>query len=287
MLIDIRHLNVPVSDALSDFTRRRIARALQPFEEAVSRVDVRTKDVNGPRGGVDVESSVTVRMPSIEQPVVITGKGEDAYAAIADVCASLHESISRTLGKRRDTARSGRSRSRAAPRRATPASESTPREAPEEVPEQAPEQTPDEAAADTSGQRGDSVVVTTLDEKRLRNLIRASRDTRDRDAAEALGDELDRAEVVPPERIAGNVVTMNSRVVFKDEGTGESREVSLVYPEDSDPEHGRVSVFAPVGAALLGLTVGQTIDWPLPQGRLKRYRVVDVLYQPEAAGQRD
>lgn len=82
----------------------------------------------------------------------------------------------------------------------------------------------------------------------------------------------------------GNVVTMNSRVVFKDEETSESREVSLVYPKDSDPQQGRISVFAPVGAALLGLSVGQTIDWPLPQGRLKRYRVVEVVYQPEAAG---
>ncbi len=100
----------------------------------------------------------------------------------------------------------------------------------------------------------------------------------------SLADELDRAEVVPPERIAGNVVTMNSRVVFRDEETGESREVSLVYPNDSDPDHGRISIFAPVGTALLGLSMGQTIDWPLPQGRLKRYRVVEVLYQPEAAG---
>jgi regulator of nucleoside diphosphate kinase len=72
--------------------------------------------------------------------------------------------------------------------------------------------------------------------------------------------------------------------VFRDEETGESREVSLVYPMDSDPEQGRISVLSPVGSALLGLSVGQTIDWPLPRGRLKRIRVVEVVYQPEAAG---
>lgn len=265
MLIDMRHLNVPVSDGLYEFTKRHITRALQPFEDAVSRVDVRTKDVNGPRGGIDVECSVMVTLASVEQPVIITGEGTDAYAAILDARARLHEAVSRALGRRRRIGRSRSSHSRAAPPRTTTVSG------------------PKEATADTSG-GSSNIVVTAMDEERLRRLIRASRDSRDRDAAEALADELDRAEVVPAERIAGNVVTMNSRVVFKDEETSESREVSLVYPKDSDPEQGRISVFAPVGAALLGLSVGQTIDWPLPQGRLKRYRVVEVVYQPEAAG---
>src|SRR6185503_19177339 len=91
------------------------------------------------------------------------------------------------------------------------------------------------AAPDASADRASDIVVTTADYERLRKLIQVSRDTRDRDAAEALADELDRAEVVPAERVAGNVVTMNSRVVFRDEETGENREVSLAYPEDSNP----------------------------------------------------
>jgi regulator of nucleoside diphosphate kinase len=111
------------------------------------------------------------------------------------------------------------------------------------------------------------ITVTALDHERLQKLVHTWSGTRDRDAAEALADELDRAEVVPAERIADSVVTMNSRVVFQDEKTGESREVSLVYPMDSDPEQGRISVLSPVGSALLGLSVGQTIDWPLPRGR--------------------
>ena len=141
---------------------------------------------------------------------------------------------------------------------------------------------PNPSDADAVDRAGD-IVVTAADYERLKGLIPLSRNARDRDAAEALADELERAEVVPAERIAGNVVTMNSRVVFRDEETGENREVLLVYPEDSDPEHGQISIFAPVGTALLGLSVGQTIDWPLPLGRLKRYRVIEVSYQPEAA----
>lgn len=128
------------------------------------------------------------------------------------------------------------------------------------------------------------IQVTEADQKRLRTIIDNWPTTRDREALEALSDELDRAEVVPSERIAGNVVTMNSRVVFEDEETGESREVELVYPHESAPELRRVSVLAPIGSALLGLSVGQTIDWPVPGGKIKRLRIVRILYQPEEAG---
>lgn len=134
--------------------------------------------------------------------------------------------------------------------------------------------------------RRSEIVITATDQQRLRSVIQASRNARDHEAAQALADELDHAHVVSPESIAGNVVTMNSRVVFEDESTGETREVSLVYPQDSDPAQGRLSVFAPVGTALLGLSAGETIDWPLPQGELRRYRVVKILYQPEAEGHR-
>lgn len=126
--------------------------------------------------------------------------------------------------------------------------------------------------------------VTASDRQRLLGLIEARLGTRERAAAEALSEELERAEVLPAAEITGDVVTMNSRVVFRDEETGEHREISLVYPRASDPRQGRISVLAPVGSALLGLSVGQTIDWPLPRGRRKRLRLVEVLYQPEQAG---
>lgn len=147
--------------------------------------------------------------------------------------------------------------------------------------EQVSQALPDRAPATPHEGR---IRVTAIDHERLQRLVDTSTGARDRDAADALADELDRAEVVPPERIAGNVVTMNSRVVFEDQKTGERREISLVYPQDSDPEKGRVSVLAPIGSALLGLSVGQTIDWPLPRGQVRRLRLVEVLYQPEEAG---
>ena len=128
------------------------------------------------------------------------------------------------------------------------------------------------------------IQVTTADYQRLRMLVDTWPDTRDFDASEALADELDRADIVPADLIASNVVTMNSRVVFEDQQTSERREVSLVYPHQSDVEVGRISVLAPIGSALLGLAVGHNIEWPVPGGQVRRLRIVEVIYQPEQAG---
>lgn len=97
--------------------------------------------------------------------------------------------------------------------------------------------------------------------------------------------ELLRAKVLPRDRIPRDLVTMNSRVVFENETTGERREITLVYPNLADIDAGRISVLVPVGTALLGLRVGQSIDWELPNGENQRYRIVEVPYQPEAAGE--
>jgi regulator of nucleoside diphosphate kinase len=102
--------------------------------------------------------------------------------------------------------------------------------------------------------------------------------------AAALEAELLRGDVRRPDQLPPDVVTMNSEVVCLDEGSGAERRISLVYPEAADASAGKVSILAPVGAALLGLCVGQRIHWPLPGGRSAHLTVKAVLYQPEAAG---
>jgi len=138
--------------------------------------------------------------------------------------------------------------------------------------------------AGVSPEERSRIQITAADHQRLSDLIDTWPDIRDLEAAEALADELARAEIVPAETIAGNVVTMNSRVVFEDQETAARREVWLVYPQESDVERGRISVLAPIGSALLGLAVGETIEWPFPRGQVRRLRVVEVVYQPEQAG---
>jgi regulator of nucleoside diphosphate kinase len=127
------------------------------------------------------------------------------------------------------------------------------------------------------------IVVTDVDLERLERLTALLR-RRDGSACAALEEELSRADVVEPRDVSPDVVTMNSRARFVDADLGEEVEITLVYPHDADAAQGRVSVLAPVGAALLGLAVGQSIEWPLPLGGTRRMRVSAVVYQPEAAG---
>ena len=94
-----------------------------------------------------------------------------------------------------------------------------------------------------------------------------------------LSSELDRAIVVHSERMAKDVVTMHSRVVYVDENSGIRREIELVYPDEANPAAGRISVLAPVGTALLGLAVGRAIDWGYPDGEIHRLRIERVLSQ--------
>ncbi|MCC6932250.1 MAG: nucleoside diphosphate kinase regulator [Deltaproteobacteria bacterium] len=104
---------------------------------------------------------------------------------------------------------------------------------------------------------------------------------------ELLREELSRAMVVKSEDVPPDLVTMNSRVKFTDLETGEESEITLVFPRSADVSAGKVSILAPVGAALLGLSVGDNIDWPVPSGKTRKLRVTAVLYQPEAEGKFD
>ena len=102
--------------------------------------------------------------------------------------------------------------------------------------------------------------------------------------ADMLREELDRAEILDPEKMPGDVVTMNSKVRFIVEPSGKQYELTLVYPKDIDGSPGKISILAPVGSALLGLSIGQEIEWPTAGGKMIRIRVVDILYQPERSG---
>lgn len=127
------------------------------------------------------------------------------------------------------------------------------------------------------------LIISSRDFNRLEQLL-DSPALRRHPAAMALTEELNRAQVLPPDQIPQGVVTMHSTVECEDEITGDRNLLTLVYPNEANVDKGHVSVLAPVGSALLGLSQGDSIDWAAPDGRILRLRVIDVRYQPEASG---
>jgi len=126
---------------------------------------------------------------------------------------------------------------------------------------------------------------TRFDFDRLSKLIEGTQlwSSKDREYLGQLEEELDRAHVVAPEEIPPDVITMNStaRVTFLQ--SGKTMDLVLVFPPDADIEKGKISILAPLGIALLGYRVGDTIEWEVPAG-LRKLKVQQILYQPEAAG---
>jgi regulator of nucleoside diphosphate kinase len=108
-----------------------------------------------------------------------------------------------------------------------------------------------------------SIIISTDDMRRL-SLLANSSMTRFPREAHFLAREIERANVVPGQVDLPNVVRMGSRVTYRDEKTGRIREVTLVYPHEADIDLNRISILTPVGAALIGLSVGQTIEFQTP-----------------------
>lgn len=128
------------------------------------------------------------------------------------------------------------------------------------------------------------IVISSLDADRLERLM----DSLPAGAFPGKSDlenELARAEIVEPEDIPSTVVTMNSTVRFRVESSSEEFTLTLVYPKDMDSGSGKISILAPVGSALLGLSQGDEIEWPKPGGGVLRVRIEEIVYQPERSGE--
>jgi regulator of nucleoside diphosphate kinase len=129
------------------------------------------------------------------------------------------------------------------------------------------------------------IYITDNDMKRLRELIKKEKtiNQEDKKYLKELRDELDKGIVVNSHDIPPNVITMNSKVRLKNISTQKEIICSLVFPEDSNADQGKISIFAPIGTALIGYKVGDIIQWRVPAGLMK-LKVEEILYQPEAAG---
>ncbi len=90
--------------------------------------------------------------------------------------------------------------------------------------------------------------------------------------------QLNRATVVSPGEVPGDLITMHSRFELSGEGPGESSIHTLVYPDEA--WHDGLSVLSAMGRALLGARVGQEVSWLSSRGR-ESAKVLHLLKQPE------
>lgn len=120
-----------------------------------------------------------------------------------------------------------------------------------------------------------NILLTSDDSERLRRLADAASEKFPR-TAEFLAREVDRASLIDAGEATSNLVTMGAQVVYRDDDTGKTRSVILVYPDEADLDEGKISVLTPIGAALIGLSVNQSIEFETPTGAMRSLTVMSV-----------
>lgn len=112
------------------------------------------------------------------------------------------------------------------------------------------------------------IIVSERDARQLRALLRYRSEAllRDQTHLSELKAELERAIVLRPEEIHGDVITMQSHVQVRDLANGERSHYQLVFPFEADVSARKISVLAPLGTALLGFREGDEVEWLMPGG---------------------
>lgn len=126
-----------------------------------------------------------------------------------------------------------------------------------------------------------AITMASTDHEKLTRLAESIAD-QNPETADELFAELDRARVVADEKLSREVVRMGTTLRFTTDA-GEDRVVTLVYPAEADISQGRVSILSKIGTALIGLKVGQSIDWLTRSDRVNRLTVAEILPEGAAA----
>jgi len=130
------------------------------------------------------------------------------------------------------------------------------------------------------------IYITNIDRNRINKILDKMSESKQSpdESVKKLGGELGRAIIVDSQQVPREVITMNSKALLQ--LNDEDIEVSLVYPEDADLSAMKLSIFSPIGTAILGYKEGSTVEWEVPSGTSKIH-IKKILYQPEAAGDYD
>jgi regulator of nucleoside diphosphate kinase len=132
-----------------------------------------------------------------------------------------------------------------------------------------------EYAAEATSRLEPPITLSADDYQRLSALAHLAKNSLP-DRAADLAEEIERAQVLAKGNHPQHIVCMNSEVEFRDDTTGKTRRVMLVYPEDADISQGKISVLTPVGTALIGLETGHSISWETPNNEIRQLTVLAV-----------
>lgn len=131
----------------------------------------------------------------------------------------------------------------------------------------------------------DKIIITELDYLRLSKIIGMAQNDRNIELKnlEYLAREIKRADRIDSKKIKPEFVTMNSVVQVMNEHTKKPMTIKIVYPNEADFKKAYVSVLSPLGSALLGHKLGDTVKYTAPKGIIT-IQITQIDYQPEANG---
>ncbi len=129
------------------------------------------------------------------------------------------------------------------------------------------------------------LILNKLDYLRIQKCIDEAKQLKSISVSESenLMKELNSAEIVEPEKIPSNVVTMNSIVKISFLNNNQQIQFQIVYPKQANVKEKKISIFSPIATALIGYQVGDEVEWIVPAG-LTKIRIDEIIYQPEASG---
>ncbi len=85
------------------------------------------------------------------------------------------------------------------------------------------------------------------------------------------------AEVIDTRSLVGDRVVFGATVGVRDLETDEERTFRLVGPDEADPQKGSISIQSPVGRALVGKQIGDTVQVTVPKGSLE-FEIVSMRF---------
>jgi regulator of nucleoside diphosphate kinase len=145
---------------------------------------------------------------------------------------------------------------------------------------------PDEQQTGAEQNAERRIYISRFDKDRLKELLAVARlfgDGKNQPHLDALDAELDLAMVVDPRSVPPDLVTMNSRLLLQDLNAGVPRTFVLSFPKDAATRTDGVSILDALGTQLLGKRAKEVVE-EVCDGQAKAYRIEQILYQPESAG---